>query len=451
MWPVLDFFAYSFEAAADGIRPHARWDGSPWPGESQLGALALSSPRLQARYIVSQVKGDWSEYASTFGFPTWSAHNVPCLYCKSSLPTMHMYDEVNVDGHGWGDLPPGWYDRACKDCEIEVNVASERIRTLILVDGGLHFDTRKLAIGQIVKRGVAALGLNANDRLEPGPGLRDVGLFETQQLPFTVTFWRVHRDARKRLSDKVHHRNPLFSARVGIDPSVLMVDVLHCVYLGVYQKFVSEVLWAAVDVNLYGINGSADFKKELTVKRLFSDMCKYWDTTVMPRSERVGRFTPAMLGSTNHRELKTKVVETARMVGWALDFVRRHPAQIPNGPCLRSAGDCLVEWQGIVSNAPQHMSAADSDMLLFLCIRHNVLMLDYGCSLLPKHHQWVHMCLRIPACENPKFYSCFFDESLNSVLASLCQASHKLRWEFGVFDRIRLLPFVQKQSYWSKL
>eukprot|EP00959_Pyramimonas_sp_CCMP1952_P452317 9466361-Pyramimonas_sp.AAC.1 len=179
-------------------------------------------------------------------------------------------------------------------------------------------------------------------------------------------------------------------------------------------------------------------------------MCTYWNNNGVPRSERIGRLTTAMMGSSTKREFKAKAVETSRMIGWARHFVFRHKARIPNSAQMIAAGDALIEWQRIASNTTHVVSSDDSDRLLFLCIRHNILMHDCGHKLLPKHHEWVHMNLRIPEYGSPEFYSCFLDESLNSVLASLCQAAHKV-WEFGVFDRVRLLPFVQQQSYWSKI
>eukprot|EP00959_Pyramimonas_sp_CCMP1952_P091995 1925714-Pyramimonas_sp.AAC.1 len=170
-----------------------------------------------------------------------------------------------------------------------------------------------------------------------------------------------------------------------------------------------------------------------------------------PRSERLGRLTTAMLGSSTKREFKAEAVETSRMIEWARDFVFRLKARIPNSAQMIADGGALIEWQRIVSNTTHVAPSDDSDRLLFLCVRHNIMMHACGHKLLPKHHEWVRMNLRIPEYGSPKFYSCFLDESLNSVLASLCRAAHQLRWEFGAFDRVRLLPFVQQQSYWSKI
>ena len=69
-------------------------------------------------------------------------------------------------------------------------------------------------------RDIPELGLAEDDRLEPSPDVRDVGLFEDLTPPFTVTFWRCSLDTITR------HRNPLFSDAVGITPRITTIDRL---------------------------------------------------------------------------------------------------------------------------------------------------------------------------------------------------------------------------------
>eukprot|EP00959_Pyramimonas_sp_CCMP1952_P269724 5638887-Pyramimonas_sp.AAC.1 len=69
--------------------------------------------------------------------------------------------------------------------------------------------------------------------------------------------------------------------------------------------------------------------------------------------------------------------------------------------------------------------------------------------LSPKHHMWIEMNLRLEQCGNPTGYSCFLDESLNSTLAALAGAAHRATWEKSIFDRVRLLPFVERASYFA--
>eukprot|EP00969_Alexandrium_andersonii_P309094 13659946-Alexandrium_andersonii.AAC.1 len=59
------------------------------------------------------------------------------------------------------------------------------------------------------------------------------------------------------------------------------------------------------------------------------------------------------------------------------------------------------------------------------------------------------MTRRIPLCGNPRCYSTLLDESLNAIAAPIASASHRSRWEINVFTRLRVLPQVEKRSYFA--
>ena len=80
MYPIKKFISWSLECAARGVRQAVDWDGSPRPAGRQ--------EPLKARYIMVDIKGDWSEHCSTFGFTTWSAFHRPCPFCKTSKNDM---------------------------------------------------------------------------------------------------------------------------------------------------------------------------------------------------------------------------------------------------------------------------------------------------------------------------------------------------------------------------
>eukprot|EP00959_Pyramimonas_sp_CCMP1952_P262630 5491707-Pyramimonas_sp.AAC.1 len=189
---------------------------------------------------------------------------------------MFDFDGVPVHGHSWGTHDLDWFDKACSACEVTVDVVDEDARTRIIEQGGLHFDKRKKKCGFVLARAVVSLGLQQNDRLEPGLGLPNIAHFSEAPLPLRVTFWRCHWDRKGRLIDRALHRNPVFSPQVGITPLNLHIDALHTVYLGVYSKYVASVIWAAVDCNLFSVTGGSDTVLELTTRRIFSDMSSFW-------------------------------------------------------------------------------------------------------------------------------------------------------------------------------
>eukprot|EP00969_Alexandrium_andersonii_P181741 8031333-Alexandrium_andersonii.AAC.1 len=67
LWPVFNFVAWSMEAAATGRYPERRWDGAEWSAsDGERSWLAGSALRCSSFLLFC--KGDWAEYARTFGF-----------------------------------------------------------------------------------------------------------------------------------------------------------------------------------------------------------------------------------------------------------------------------------------------------------------------------------------------------------------------------------------------
>ena len=177
-------------------------------------------------------------------------------------------------------------------------IENEDDRNLILIDGGLMFDPdRKL--GRILQDDVAKFGLKANDRLDPNSDLRNVGKFETAPLPMRVTFWRTHVDASRRLADPVLRRNPLFCRALHITPqSVMMIDLLHCVYLGVMIVYVSAVMWATLDDNIWGVRGSRTSIIDIGVQYILNNIKEWGQANPnIDQSRLIHNLTPGMLGS----------------------------------------------------------------------------------------------------------------------------------------------------------
>ena len=73
---------WSIEALASGYLPERRRDGAPWRASGTHPAR-LSGQRMGMRSACIYVKGDWAEYASTLGFPSWSDGLWPCVECSA--------------------------------------------------------------------------------------------------------------------------------------------------------------------------------------------------------------------------------------------------------------------------------------------------------------------------------------------------------------------------------
>eukprot|EP00959_Pyramimonas_sp_CCMP1952_P338687 7092581-Pyramimonas_sp.AAC.1 len=288
-FPVMQFLAASFAAGAQGRRLPEQWNGLPWPDGDPYKTAFDKQPVLPARFILSQVKGDWSEFCGLFGFPTWQSFHSPCLFCRCSKNTMHNYDAVTMRGHAWGE--PVDYDEACRKCEIKVRVFTQADKLEIIAGGALHFSEHQKRPGYILAHPVPRFRLEAHDRLEPSLQLLDIEKFEEAPIPhggLEVTFWRSHRDKKQRVLDTVHRRSPLFTPEVGITPqTVLMVDTLHTLYLGVFQNFVACVIWEALSQNVFDVPGTTkDETQEYGIYKINLDLRAWYSRVGIPQGQR---------------------------------------------------------------------------------------------------------------------------------------------------------------------
>ena len=270
IWPILNHIRWSLAAAAEGARPRRRWDGKPWPTKSVYDKLAETP--LTARFLLCQVKADWMEFCSSLGFPSWSSVNAPCFLCAAKKSQLFDFRGVDIENDPWG--PKGnSYDDECKQCEIEVIVASEDDRRAILDTGGLHTRKKgKKLPGRVLTHDLPAYKLCRGDRLEPSFDLQDTMRFEEADLPFKCVFWRSRTDAQGRIDSWTLRRCPIFAPEVGATPETsLHIDTLHTLYSGVMAVYVCTVIQETLDQDLYGIGGQQESQHERTLERIVND------------------------------------------------------------------------------------------------------------------------------------------------------------------------------------
>eukprot|EP00969_Alexandrium_andersonii_P018498 808853-Alexandrium_andersonii.AAC.1 len=66
---------------ASGLFPTRRHDGKAWRRTDHVRE-ALSGSEMPARFILTQIKGDWAEFSKSLGFPPWN----DCLLYTSPSP-----------------------------------------------------------------------------------------------------------------------------------------------------------------------------------------------------------------------------------------------------------------------------------------------------------------------------------------------------------------------------
>ena len=208
-------------------------------------------------------------------FPTWSSFHSPCFLCDCTKKTLYHFEDVSLENSSW-NAKPNTYEEECAKHEVRILVATESDRLKILTEGGLYTKhVKSKIVGRTLRHDIPSLCLLANDRLEPSHELQHSSLFESKPVPFYATFWRVRHDARNRSIGWVNRRCPLFCEALGTTPSsVLHLDTLHCVYLGVFSTFTYFVIREILDTDFYMIGGPKDTREPESLERLLNDLSK---------------------------------------------------------------------------------------------------------------------------------------------------------------------------------
>ena len=442
---------WALESCATGIHPTHRWDGADWMAGSKYAALA--GQPMSCRWLVCQLKSDWAEISSSLGFPSWSSFHRPCMQCSANKSNWYNWNGITLD-----DLPDSWgemgfdYETACANSERRI-VVTDEVRVAILHSGQLSFSSaKKRPKGRYLKQDVLALGLLKGDRLEPDSRMVDTADFDTRPVPFECTFWRRHVDGRGRILDRVLRRCPLFSVDIlGTSPQVtLHTDTLHCLYLGIMSRYCHAVVWGALSSNLWDLSGDKESRQEMGCRLLFSDFTRWCDKNGVAGRNRVKTLTIGMVSAEDSTPaLKMKAAETGVFTRWACEFVEKHKVKITHGDLLASAGNALLEYKRAIDEAPFAVPWKECSRMMDLCLRHLHLMKCAGISDIPKCHQFLHMVADTRIKGNPTGYSCFTDESLNLSIARCASAASRVCWEAPIFQRVRLIPYLDKSSHFA--
>ena len=351
IYPIFCFLRWSFMALAAGAFPCARHDDSAW--QSNDSARSTLAGAALCVCAVMLLKGDWSEFCSTFGFPNWNHASHPCLLCWATQDNLRYLSGFNVLGAPQPLNTPDDYEAACARCEVFVLVYREHHLALM----GILFDDKRPdgSRGRALRSDFPPLGLVAGDRLEPCSTLRDVGDFEKiDAYPAVVLFWRVYRQTA------AHHRNPLFDKKIGITLNSFAIDTLHTLHLGVFKAFVSAAIWALVLNDVFDVGlGSQSQRHQLSFARIKHELYQWYKIHNTPKVYRLSTFHMSMFGTNDNVKVQTKGAETGTLLYFCVDALTKYQNRLRDPRCaaLLEAGKRLTGFYDIVKAAPTRMSA----------------------------------------------------------------------------------------------
>jgi hypothetical protein len=303
------------------------------------------------------IKGDWAEYSGTFGFNPWQSTMRPCLFCtspKSGLFVVNGLSPISAPFHENTDAD---YEISSALCEVKVELTRELHNHILPF---LQYDKRSVGSkGRAVSRDIAGTPILAGDRLEPSDVLPDVGLFDDiRKFPVTITFWRRSRETM------VQHRNPLFSADLGISPvQTVTIDALHTLNLGVMQGYAKVVVWALFDAPVWA-NHCTNNEERLKL----SVVCMKAELDVFYRGHRqthpgqtlteITDLTPKMFGTRSSPSMSLHGAETWGFLQYLVHTLAKYSGKIGASALpLLEAGQLLVRVQTIINTTGSQVPA----------------------------------------------------------------------------------------------
>ena len=141
-------------------------------------------------------------------------------------------------------------------------------------------------------------------------------------------FWRPSRETL------VRHRCPLWDETIGLTPvTSIALDMLHTFYLGPLQAWARVAVWYVIDSPMWtGRVGNVDEKVHTSLAFLKNELFAFYKAYASrPGGEvlsRVSDLKPKMVGTTKHRKLKLKAMETGGIAWFLHDFLSRHSANV---------------------------------------------------------------------------------------------------------------------------
>ena len=341
LYNIYRFLVWGMQSAANGVFPSTRHDGTAWMSRDSAREAAANT-RMPMSAACLFLKGDWSEYCSSVGFPTWQSVTRPCMLCNAFGPSPGSMAGVSLLGVPWHENTEQDYSDACARCEIAVDLtaaAHARIKPL------LAYDKRdRGAKGRMLKADIPDLFLEQNDRLEPCPALPNVGAFEyLASLPVRIIFWRCKNETI------VTHRNPLLDPGLGLTADrSLTVDLLHCLHLGVFMAYAKHVIHALLGADIRAVHETTFDEKSRVGKLALRGELQTWykqRRRSHPDEDltRANDLTLKMVGPPSSAKMKLSGAETWGVVLFLIDALDKYAGYLGTtaGP-LREAGLHLV-------------------------------------------------------------------------------------------------------------
>ena len=220
------------------------------------------------------------------------------------------------------------------------------------------------------------------------------------------------------------------------------IDILHSWHLGPLQRLIATVIWFILSSNVYGIYAGlyhADDVLHLKLLRLRSELWLYYrvksrEPGWSKRASQIWNLTVKMLGSKGNPNLRAKANESLHLVEFCVQLLETHAASLaqPKQKFLLESARAAVQVSDIFRTSPRIMSRDTQELLMGAYLRHCVFFQRSGGNIVIKHHLMLHLIQRCIILGNPKYYSCYRDESMNGALVKVARSCHRMTFMVSV-------------------
>ncbi|CAE6971965.1 unnamed protein product [Symbiodinium sp. CCMP2592] len=232
--------------------------------------LQKLAARDTVRYAVLDIQTDWPAWLEVVGARFWSHGKFPCPLCminQEQLCQPHA-EGVTVVSMPYELFTHDTYEVTLREFTKVVPIPdAETMRTITR-----HLEYKKATLGRALVCDLPQLGLRKGWRLEPCPGLPDVGQFEFTPLPFDCTFWVGPEDGR------LTHGCPLFDIP-GLTWESWAIDIMHSWHLGPLQQLVSLTLHFCIGSGLFApktIHLNASDRQQMSLLVIKSELFLFY-------------------------------------------------------------------------------------------------------------------------------------------------------------------------------
>jgi len=443
LYAVFSWLAWGLEALCDGCFPARRHDGECWK-EGDRSRADSAGKLLRARCCVVWLKGDWAEYQSTFGLPSWRDSMRPCFGCNCSPDRMHEWLGSNSEALVWRSNHDDDYFTACSRCEIDIVVDAHHHGEILR---RLQYDRRQAGSrGRALSIPYEPLGLLPGDRLEACPWILDVGEYDNiSQFPAPVRFWRPSMETLARW------RNPVFNQKWGLTPArAITVDLMHALNLGVMLVFAQFVVWFMITNNVWAECTTIEETVNLSVHAIRHELRTWYRQRSEAHPDEVltkvkwGRKT---VGDSHERALRLKASQTWTFLLFLIAQLEKHVRRLgAEGARLLAAAKALENFVRLFSAAAPHLTSDQIQEAWSRWKQHLALTQEIPELQIPKRHVMFHLLEKLPFLGNPRYYSNWLDESLNRMLKDACRQISQQTFEESLLLRMPELL----QSYFRK-